>query len=255
MNRHISFIVAAAVLLGGATESFGGLVTIQGDPRDGVVDVNGLPQDFAFTQLRTGVGGDNVRGLADIFFFALPTVPSSASITSAVLEFQYLGVSVGSPGIFVTPEFSVDLFGLGARSTAAILSTDYHDGHASLSPDALIAQAFITPSTIPGALQASGGTLLNFVRSLYQSDGTPIAAFAVFRANPDKHLPVFSGRLRGYELASADNTDSGGAFVPELRLNVAVPEPQSIVVSCCLAIMTAAASAVGRVNGSWNRLC
>src|SRR5207302_10308321 len=89
--------------------------------------------------------------------------------------------------------------------------------------DSLIAEGFITPSTAPGSLQASGSRLLSFLDSLYQPDGTPKAAYAVFRANADVHLPDHSNPYRGYELASADNTDNGGAFKPRLQLTV-VPQ-------------------------------
>src|SRR5262249_28076777 len=88
----------------------------------------------------------------------------------------------------------------------------------------------ITPTTAPGRLQASGDSLLNFLTSLYQPDGTPTAAYAVFRVNPDVHLPPFSGNYRGYELASADNTDDGGAYAPELNLTVA-PAPNSLALA------------------------
>jgi hypothetical protein len=194
------------------------VVTVLGDPGDGHVDVNGLPQDFSLPTLRVGVGGDNVRGLADIFFFALPKLTSVTSLLGAHLNLQYLGISQFT--VTVTPEFNADLFGLGARSTPTILSTDYYDGDSSLSTNTLIAKGFITPSTAPGSLQASNGSLLNFVDSLYQPDGTPKAAYAVFRANANVHLPDWSLPYRGYEIASADNTDNGGAFVPRLVLSL-----------------------------------
>lgn len=227
MYRSLSCVVVVALSLGAVGEAFGVTITIPGDIGDGVVDVNGLPQDFFLPQLRVGVGGNNVRGLAVIFFFALPTVPSPASIVGAQLDIAYLGISQGSPGVFVPPEFNVDLFGIGARSSPTILGSDYHDGSASLSTDMLIAERFVTPSTLPGTLQAADSSLLDFITSLYQPDGTPTAAYVVFRANPDVDLPPFSGRLRGYELASANNASE--AFVPRLSLTVAsVPEPGTL---------------------------
>jgi hypothetical protein len=141
-----------------------------------------------------------------------------------------LGITTGTPGNWVPPNFNADLFGIGSRSSPTILSTDYYDGNASLSTNTLIARGFLTPSTAPGTLQASGSSMLSFLQSLYNPDGTPTAAFAVFRVNPDVHLPPHSGNYRGYEIASADNTDNGGAFVPQLLLDVApVPEPSTLL--------------------------
>jgi len=130
------------------------------------------------------------------------------------------------------------LFGIGARSTPTILGTDYYDGDAALSADTLIAEGFITPSTAAGILTATGSGLLAFLTSLYNPDGTPIADHAVFRVNPDADLPPFSGPYRGYELASADNTDGGGGFVPQLRLDV-VPGPSLIVLAVCGGVVAA----------------
>ena len=71
--------------------------------------------------------------------------------------------------------------------------------------------------------------MLNFLVSLYNPDGTPIDAFAVFRLNADANLPVGSGNYRGYEFASADG---GGSSTPQLQLTVAaVPEPSSLTLA------------------------
>jgi hypothetical protein len=230
MNRPLSYGLSVILSLVAAGESFGGFINVPGDKGDGYVDVNGLPQNFDDPTLRAGTGGNNVRGLAPVFFFALPALPSRDSLAGVVFDIQYLGFASGSPGIFVNPEFNIDFYGLGARSTPTILSTDYYDGDSSLSPDTLMAKGFITPTTATGTLQLSGATFTNYLRSLYNPDGTPMAAFAVFRANADIHLPDYSGRLRGYELASANNTDAAGANVPRLGLTV-VPEPSSLVLS------------------------
>jgi autotransporter-associated beta strand protein len=207
--------------LGAPGQTLGPVVSTPGDPGDGIVDITGDIGNVPDPQIRVGVGGDDVAGQDDIFFFALPKLTSPASLLGAQLNFQYLGISQFTPT--VTPEFNVDLFGIGARSTPTILVTDYFDGDPSLSSDSLISRGFITGSTAPGSLQASGASLLSFLQSLYGPDGTPKAAYAVFRANPDVHLPPFSLPYRGYEIASANNTDNGGAFVPKLQLTV-VPQ-------------------------------
>jgi hypothetical protein len=248
MLRFIACLVAIALSFGIAGEAFGGTITVAGDYGDGSVDVNGLPQNFDLPVLRVGTGGNNVRGHASIFFFALPALPSPGALAEADLTLNYLGIAEGSPGVFGIPEFNADLFGIGARSTPTILSTDYHDGNASASTDTLIAQGFITPSTAPGTLHATGNSLLPFLQSLYDSDGTPTAAFVVFRVNADIHLPPNSGRLRGYNIASADNTDNGGNIVPQLTLTTAaVPEPSTLALAFGAGLFF--------VGGYWRRSC
>jgi hypothetical protein len=248
MTRPPTFLLVVALSLGIAGESHGSFITVYGDEGDGTVDVNGLPQDFTLTFLRAGNGGNNVRGLAPIFFFALPTLPSLDSLTSAELNLVYLGIHIGSPGNWAPPEFNVDLFGLGTRSTPTILSSDFFDGGSSLSTDALLAKGFVTPTTPTGALQLSGDQFTDYLRSLYNADGTPKAAYAVFRANTDVHLGVFSGLYRGYEFASADNTDNGGASVPRLELTT-VPEPSSLTLALigAIALTGFARPASGRI--------
>jgi hypothetical protein len=231
--RRMGFLVAVHIAAFAHTATAGTIVVV-GDPGDGEVDVNGLPGSFALTQVRVGTGGNNVRGIADVFFFALPNVPSPTSIVGAQLNLQYLGISQFS--VLVTPEFNADLFGLGARLTPTVLSSDYYDGNASLSTDTLLLKGLITPSTVPGSLHVSGSSLLNFLTSLYKPDGTPTAAYVVIRANADVHLPAFSNPYRGYELASADNGDA--SFRPELDLTVnAIPEPASFAILGGLAIL------------------
>jgi hypothetical protein len=109
-----------------------------------------------------------------------------------------------------------------------ILSSDYYDGNASLSTDTLITQGLITPSTPIGTLDVANANLLNYIQSLYLPNGRPTARFAVFRANPDIHLPIHSDPYRGYVMATADNSDR--SLIPRLTLGVAtVPEPTTIV--------------------------
>jgi hypothetical protein len=96
----------------------------------------------------------------------------------------------------------------------------------------LIQTAIITPSTSLGHLSIANPVLLNFVKSRYNADGTPISTFATFRVNPDKDLPVGSPPIRGYFLALADNAND--SFHPRLILttvesSAAVPEPSTFV--------------------------
>lgn len=227
MNRCLTCILTIAFTFATAGKAFGGFITVTGDTGDGTIDVNGLPQDFSSAQLRVGTGGDNLRGLAPVFFFALPTLSPSDLLVGVQLQFAYLGLTQAS--IFTAPNFNADLYGLGTRSTPTILTTDYFDGTPSASGGTLLAQGFITPTTSAGTLQLSGTSFDNYIRSLYNADGTPIAAYAVFRLNADINLPVGSGQYRGYEIATADNPDS--TLQPQLQMEVdavAAPAPTGL---------------------------
>jgi hypothetical protein len=195
-----------------------------------MVDVFGTPVNLSDPTIRPGTGGDSsgggIRGQAGIFFFALPTLSPGATIAGARLHIHYLGpdTSGGMP----IPEFNIDAFGIGARSSPLIQASDYYAGPAGSSTNTLIQAAVITPSTAPGDLGIANPNLLNFATSLYQPNGTPVSAFAVFRFNPDIPLPAPSPPRRGYLLATADNADP--SLWPELDVTVtSVPEPSSLM--------------------------
>lgn len=200
-------------------------IHVESDPSDGLVTVNDAVAgpsllDIPRPIIRPGTGGNDSRGSAAVFFFELPTLGSPDDLTAASLRITYHGID-GQ-----TPNFNLDLFGLGARSDLAIVPSDYYDGPYEDSDDFLIANDVITPSSAVGAINVTGSELLNFIKSLYGPDGTPIGSHAVFRLNPDIDLPVFSAPLRGYSVSSGDDVP---ANVPTLTLET-VPEPHSVLI-------------------------
>jgi hypothetical protein len=209
------FLIAATCI--GAERVVGTI----GDPGDGDVGDNVAPGSLDAATLRVGTAGSDVHGQSAVFFFALPKLPWCALIAKAELQLSYQGVTQGKRTS--RPDFNVNLFGLDARPRPVIRTSDYFDGEASRSKDALVAANFITPATSTGRLQVSNRSLLDYVNSLYQTDGTPTGAYAVFRASPDIHLPSGSKPTRGFELASGNNTGDGGVLVPRLRLTLAFP--------------------------------
>ena len=87
-----------------------------------------------------------------------------------------------------------------------------------------------------GRISVTNASLLNFVASLYNPDGTPAMAFAVFRVNADIPLPPNNPPRRGYLVAMADYPDP--AFRPELDLTTtAVPEPSTLAMASILSCM------------------
>jgi hypothetical protein len=230
-------VFALLLSFGLASRSSGDIITVLGDKGDGGVDVHGTPVNLSDPDFRPGTGGNIIRGQAAIYFFALPTISPGAAITSATLQFQYLGIYVDSiPSI---PEFNLDVFGINARPTATIQSSDYYGGPTALSTDTLILASAITPSTAPGAFGITNTNLLNFVHSLYNPDGTPVSSFVTFRVNPDESLPDNSGLRRGYLVAMADNPNP--SYIPTLSLTTTpVPTPPVVLLvgmgAACVAV-------------------
>lgn len=230
--RRLSLCAAVCFLVvpvGAANASILGIV---GDLGDGQIGSDGSVAGIAQPRDRTGTGGDNRRGLALIYFFALPTLSPSTTIINAELELEYVEKTN-------VPEFNIDLFGIDARPSATFDAGDYYDGAASSSSDALVQSSLITPSTSLGNLTVANSDLLDFVNSLYNVDGTPVSTFATFRVNPDKDVPVGSAPIRGYFLALADHGTA--SFRPRLTLTTTdpnvIPEPTTLIIWSLLAAL------------------
>jgi hypothetical protein len=205
----------------------GATIVVPGDAWDGQVDVNGVPVDIPLTEVRPGTGGGSpttvVRGQASVFFFPLPTL-SPSTIASADVQLSFLGYE-GSP------EFNLDVFGLGVRSTATMLSSDYYAGNAAGGSGTLIETGFLTPSATPGNFDISLG---GYLQSLYNPGGVPLGNFLVLRVNPDIPLPSPNPPMRGYYLATADNPNP--SLLPELTINT-VPEPSTLVLAALASLI------------------
>lgn len=227
-------LVATVLVAVCVVDATGGLIVVVGNTGDGNASVNGLPGSLGAPATWVGTGGNDVRGFAAIYFFALPTLSPGSTLTGAQLRVEYLGL-----GYRPVPDFSVGLFGINARADATILASDYYDGNAALSSDTLLQTAVVTPTTPVGtSIAVANPGLLDFVQTLYQADGTPVSTFAAFRFSADIDLPVYSGWYRGYELASADNANA--SYRPQLSLTTTdaqVPEPSSLVLFSGLGIM------------------
>jgi hypothetical protein len=91
-----------------------GVISVVGDTGDGQIGADGSIAGIPVQSDRTGTGGDNSRGLALIYFFALPTLSPGGTIINAELQFDFVEKTN-------TPEFNIDLFGIDARPTQSFL--------------------------------------------------------------------------------------------------------------------------------------
>lgn len=231
---------ATALVLLVCSNVTAGSISIPGDLGDGGVEANGWIDGLDGPALRVGSGGDDERGHAAVFFFELLvlSINSTDEITSAQIDLTYLGFAPFSFPQYVPTEDG-DLYGIGGRSTATVLPADYYDGSPTIAPDTLIEASILTPTTDTGVLNLSttgSSNLLTFVRSLYDPTGMPVENFAVFRVNMAIDVIPDSGDLYGYDLASAENVDNGGANIPQLTITV-VPEPSSMTMVIVGALM------------------
>lgn len=230
MNRPASLHVVICLLavacgsLAASGEAPREIITVRGDAKDVSVDRNGTADGVSAPALRVGTAGDDLRGQAALYFFALPTLSPRDAVAGAELELQYLGTAKGTGRNFGTPAFALDLFGLDARADATVTAADYHDGTSLPQSGSLVARSLVTPTTKPGPVRVSDPPLRDFVASLYHADGTPKAKYAAFRVNADTPLPVSKSQYQGYELATADNAEMKGEYAPVLKLTVA-PKP------------------------------
>ena len=185
--------------------------------------------------IRAGASGSApVGGRNGLFVFQLPDF---GAISTPFLSAD-LGLYIAS--LSGTPNYNVDLYGLGTQSTptltlgSGVLSTPrYYEGNAVDSSATLIQQDFTLSGATAGVFKntnATGDTnLLTFLNTMYAS-GTGANQYVVFRITPDADLG--NSAFIGFNYSSADAGTSatiagaGTAFDPVITYT-AVPEPTS----------------------------
>ena len=75
MARIFTVACVVALLIADFGDStLAGVISVEGDTGDGQVDVNGHASDFSQPIVKTGTGGNIVRGFAVVWFFELPVL-------------------------------------------------------------------------------------------------------------------------------------------------------------------------------------
>lgn len=160
--------------------------------------------------------------------FLLPTLPDGEAITTANLRTQLFGKpNEGNLG-------NVDLYGLGYRSAADVLVTDFYSGMAVDTTDAtIIMQGYMTPSTPVRIDQntdfvntdvAGDIALVNYLNAQYTA-GAVGGDYVFLRLSYAVNPPIPGGNS-AYEVLTEN---AGGANEkPLLTFETAViPEPSS----------------------------
>jgi hypothetical protein len=176
------------------------------------------------------LGSDNATARNVVYVFQLPTLAAGESFADATFSFTLLqngatqvsGANFASSG---TPAFSLDLYGLGRRASAAVAAGDVYFGATPDATDAtLLLQSFITSTTSVGTVNFSAPTLATYLNEQYAS-GAGAGGYVFLRLNPNG--AAGSGNTEpGYRVSMAENTGttSYSKIAPVIDYAV-VPEP------------------------------
>ena len=195
---------------------------ILADPADAEATRQGNGS-FTVDRLTDGVlriGSSGTATKAAVLPFELPTLAPGETITSANLLVNNLGAS-GTP----SNAYNADLYGLGFRSSAAVLASDFYAGPTPDPTDATLLQAdFLTFGASGGSEDvetnaAADATLLDYLNAQY-ANGAEGGDFVFFRLNPD--VATTPNNFERYQIAAEENNTFSPA---ELTIETVVPEP------------------------------
>lgn len=215
--RSLRILLSAAVALSASFASASDIVIIgnkqdsQLEQVDDVIKVTSTSSK----QLRAGDGG---KDLAVVFLFALPELEPNETISSASL-------SLGLLKIGNSPNFNLDLYGLGYRADAAVLTTDFFEGEYGTDPNATAIQAAFMngsspePSVITSTPEGAA-SLAGYLTDLYEAGAA--GNFLALRLSNDV---LNAGNYNYFDIAAANYTDDA-AMLPMLTITT-VPEPST----------------------------
>lgn len=133
-------------------------------------------------------GSTNIREGAMIFVFQLPSLDPGENILNANLDFQLLNISNGTfPG-------EADIYGIAARSSAAVIASDFYNGTYGADSNATELQQGIMSNVEPAGRISSDNTgdwnLAAFLDDLY-ANGAEGGDYVFLRVNSSEtdHLP------------------------------------------------------------------
>jgi hypothetical protein len=227
-NTAIALFIV--VLTAAVAISAEGAVVVIGDLADQTIRNDGIRANTATGRLGASTSGGPAAqgGRSAVFVFRLPQPPAGQPAIVLAADLQFTVVTDLKSG-----DYNIDLYGLGARSTSAVLSTDYFAGDrdasdATLIRDNILAKpppdrgtGIISSATtaMAAAAAATDGVdpLVDYLNTQYRADGSGAGLYVFLRLNPDIVLPIENS---GVDVAFADNTTGK----PQLTISY-VPEP------------------------------
>jgi hypothetical protein len=232
----LSLTAVATWLLTVATPAFGQLI-IQGNTADAETtqsadSATGTPSGTLGASNQTKVGtllagtfrsggtAATFIAISPVFVFQLPVLAAGESIIAADLRLN--------AGKSLTPTYNGDLYGLGFRTSATVLNTDYFNGSLDTTDATLLQDNYVNPTVGTAAARNTDAVgdvaLLNYLNAQYAA-GAVGGNFVFLRVSPDfDTFPVnpTGGASIGYPMTAADSATT--ATVPQLTLTI-IPEP------------------------------
>ena len=226
MIRKATALACAAFLIGTTVQA----ATIYGLPDDGTVNEDGLVTDRASdNHVHCDPGGFRRDGwdYGHECGVCLPVAHAPEGL-GFMADASFRVYHYGRDG---TPSFNADVYGLGYRTSPALLAGDYFTPAANTIYDAddatLIQDNFLLPAAGSQGYSTSGSALSAYLNAQYEASAAdrqngPVYVF--LRLNPDVDR---NGNYTRYKLCVAENTDANRR--PSLTYVAGVvPEPTSI---------------------------
>lgn len=212
MNLKFAIPLTAAFVLAASSASAASL-TIYSDYYDSQLAEDGGKPFIGNSTIRVGDSGIDTCA---IYLFELPELDLGQPIVSA-------SFSLGLIGRAVNTTFDIDLYGIGYRSTAEVLATDFYEGAFDEDLDAVgLQKSLLTTTTTVGTIVQTDATgtanLTQFLNDLY-SAGAVAGDYAVLRLSNDVDN---AGNYRYYEVPAGNYGDT--SFRPTITI---VPEPST----------------------------
>lgn len=192
-----------------------------GSPASGIVI-----QPVADSLLQTGRGASGLTSVT-VLPFLLPTLGVGESFANATLTF-----TVGEDK---TLDRNIDLYGLGYRAAATVLSQDFYVGASTTAHDTTDATLIMENAYTIGAVMAnntsytlSPASLTTYLNNQYLAGAAGDYVFLRFSSD------TFTDGQR-LVIHSADSTGGGGTYKPKLTFDV-VPEPSAALLGTLAAL-------------------
>jgi hypothetical protein len=189
---------------------------IFGETSDTDVRADGTASPANGTAMLPGASGSPAVDRAAVYVFKMPDFGAVASpFTSATFRFNLAAITNTPP--------NVDLYGLGSRTTATVLASDYYGQTATADPsDATFLQNNILISSTPigwVVTSSSGGTALKNYLTAQYAGGAGAGKYVFLRLSTDS----VSTSARRYTVASAVSASAGPQIIYNLPSGYARP--------------------------------
>ena len=205
LTSHLKVCLAVVILA--MDISLCQAANIYGNTNDCSIRADSVFTDVGSTSLLQGGSGSPAQDRSCVFVFQLPDLGAVADpFTNASFRFNVSSVTSAPP--------NTDLYGLGSRTSAAVLTSDYYGQTTTVDPtDAIYLQNNILTSSSSASListNAAGSTALkNYLNTQYAS-GAGIGQYVFLRMSSD----TAPGGVARYALTSAEG---GAAGPPDTR--------------------------------------